>query len=36
MKAAIAEEAKLPRHSPREEGLTGGKLSEAVKGQRNV
>jgi hypothetical protein len=35
-KSTIAEEEKLPRSSSREEGLTGGKLSEAVKGQQNV
>lgn len=35
-KSTIAEEEKLPRHSPREEGLTGNKLSEEVKGQQDV
>ena len=35
-KSTIAEEEKLPRHSPREERLTDGKLSEAVKGQENA
>ena len=35
-KNMIAEEEKLPRHSPREEGLTGSKPSETVKGQQNV
>jgi len=35
-KNTIAEEEKLPRHSPREEGLTGSKPSEAVKGQQDV
>jgi len=35
-KSTTAGEEKLPRHTPREEGLTSGKLSEVVKGQQNV
>ena len=35
-KSTIVEEEKLPRRSPREEWLTGSKLSEAVKGEQNA
>ena len=35
-KNTIAEEEKLPRYSPREEGLTGSKPNKAVKGQQDV
>ena len=36
VKSTIVEEEKTPPYAPSEEGLTGGKLSETVKGQQNV
>lgn len=35
-KRIISEDEKLPHHSPKEEGLTTGKLNDTVKGQRDA